>query len=203
MQVTVVRHQSIPILLTHTPSMNPAAWPVEWATDTALHPQRMAVQVVHDGHASTPRMWSLQRRCALTPQQFAAAYGVLAGVSLVVAAFFWLQGVRMVGAFAGLELLALGVAFVLHAVHGADGETLCLQGRQLRVERRSGLRSSTLHFDLEVVRVSAATDGAIELRVGRAVEPVGRQAGAAQCSRVLHELRHELMQARAAARADE
>lgn len=183
--------------------MNPAVWPADWASDPALHRQRAVVRVGSEGHPPSGRSWSLQRRCSLSPRQFAGAYGLLALASVVVAVFFWMQGMRLVGAFAGLELLALGVAFVLHALHAADGETLHLQGGRLQVDRRSGLRCTSFHVDIELLRVGAAADGVIELRVGRAVEPVGRQAAAAQRRQVLDELRHELMQARANVRADD
>ena len=50
--------------------------------------------------------FDLRRNVSITPRQLLLAYTLLCGLSLTVAAGFWWQGVRVVGFFAGLELLA-------------------------------------------------------------------------------------------------
>ena len=48
---------------------------------------------------------------------------------------FWLQGAWVIMPIAGLELLAVGVAFLVYARHATDGERLILQAGQLLVEQ--------------------------------------------------------------------
>jgi hypothetical protein len=119
--------------------------------------------------------------------------------------FFWAQGVRLViTLFAGARDCWRWAwpSCCMRCTPPTAKRCTCRAGR-LQVDRRSGLRCTSFHVDIELLRVGAAADGVIELRVGRAVEPVGRQAAAAQRRQVLDELRHELMQARANVRADD
>ncbi len=132
--------------------------------------------------------WSLQRRCALAPRQLLSALLVLTLVPALVAAFFWLQGVRLVALFAGLEWLVLGVAFYGHALHAADGERLQLQGTQLLVECRSGLQTRCEAWPLVALRVRTLDRG-IELRAGHRHRIVGRLADEGRRQQVLADLR--------------
>ena len=54
--------------------------------------------------------WLLRRNCSATPMQVVGMYLSLCAVSLAIATGFWLQGAKLVLAFAGAELVA-----------GADG----------------------------------------------------------------------------------
>ena len=132
--------------------------------------------------------WVLQRRCALSPGQLAVCFVALATISAVVATGFWLQGVRIVMLFAGLEMLALGLAFVVHAVHAADGELLSLRGPELVIERREGLRVRHDRIGLEGLRVRQLVDGPIELCAGGRQWVVGRHADGARRRQVLADL---------------
>lgn len=133
--------------------------------------------------------WLLQRRCSLSPCQFGGCFLMLAAVSIVVALFFWAQGARFVAYFAGAEVLALGLAFALHALHAADGERLRIRGGQLLVERRAGLRQVQQALDLQALRVAETNDGAIELRARGQRLRVGAHADAARRRQVLLDLR--------------
>lgn len=118
--------------------------------------------------------WVLQRRCSLTPRQFGLCFLGLAAVALLVASIFWALGAPFVALFTGVELIALGAAFGWHAFHAADGERLRVDGGQLWVEQRRGLRQSVTALDLARLRVDETVAGVLELRSpGRCVRVGG------------------------------
>lgn len=81
-----------------------------------------------------PRDWVLKRNCSLSPRQTLLAYAVLCAMSLLVASFFVAQGAWLVLGFAAIELLSVGVAFVLYARHATDREHIALNDDCLLVE---------------------------------------------------------------------
>lgn len=137
-------------------------------------------------------MWSLQRSCSLSPAQLGNCLAMLVAVTLLVGLGFWWAGAPFVTAFAGLELLALLVAFALHARHAADGEWLTLSRGRLRLQQRRGADVETLEFDAARLRLASDANGAIELRAGGQVLSIGRLASAARRQQVLNELRTAL-----------
>ena len=62
--------------------------------------------------------WHLRRNCSVTPRQLGGIYAGLCLVSLGIAIGFWWLGAKLVLGFAGLELLAVGAAFLAYARHG-------------------------------------------------------------------------------------
>ena len=141
--------------------------------------------------------WFLQRNCSVTPVQLAWLYVSLCVVSLGIGTVFWWQGATLVLPFAWLELVAVGVAFVVYARHAADGETISIQGRQLVVELESAGRLERAEFDRDWVRVepSAADRSLIEVSgrgrsvtVGRYVRPELRPALAQEIRRALRDV---------------
>jgi uncharacterized membrane protein len=120
--------------------------------------------------------WFLKRNCSVTPAQLGWLYASLCVVSLGIAIFFWFQGAVLILPFTGLELAAVGAAFLAYARHAADGETISLQGRQLVVELENAGHLQRAEFDREWVRVEPSADdrSLIELSArGRRVS-VGR-----------------------------
>jgi uncharacterized membrane protein len=126
------------------------------------------------------RTWLLKRNCSITPGQLWVAYGVLAGLSLSIAGFFWWWGAVLVLPFAALELLALGVAFLWYCRHATDRECISLEPSRLVVEWEHGGRLSRHEFPRQWVRVAQgqAATGLIDLsaagqkiQVGRYVRP--------------------------------
>lgn len=124
--------------------------------------------------------WVLPRNCSLTPRQLMAAYLAMCAISLAVAALFWWLGATMVVAFAGTELLLVGVALLLYARHAADRETLTLAAGSLVVEHRCGARTERMEFRASWLRVepSRGQGSLVELsgqgrrmRVGRYLRP--------------------------------
>ena len=97
--------------------------------------------------------WMLKRNCSITPAQLARWYGSLCVVSLGIGLWFWSQGAGMVLGFAGIELLVVGIAFVVCARHATDGERISLQGAQLVVELEMAGRLQRAEFDSRWVRV--------------------------------------------------
>lgn len=139
--------------------------------------------------------WALRRNCSLTPRQAMWAYGALSAVSLSVAGMFWWLGAPWVLPFAALELLALGVAFVLYARHAVDRESICLGPSGLRVEWVYGGRTGSCEWARHTVRVRplAGRHALVELQaggqsvqVGRYVRPDLREQLALELRRALH-----------------
>jgi uncharacterized membrane protein len=138
--------------------------------------------------------WRLRRNCSVTPVQLGWFYLSLCTVSLGIGGFFWLQGAALVLAFAGLELVVVGLAFLAYARHATDGEWISLQGTHLVVELESAGRLERAEFARQWVRVEPKSGdrSLIELsgqgrtiEVGRFVRPEHRQALAREIRRAL------------------
>ena len=103
--------------------------------------------------------WDLVRNCSITPRQFAALYGSLCIISTGIGVGFWWQGATLVASFAVLELVVVGIAFLLYARHATDGERLRLAQDQFEVEiERAGTVTRTV-FQRHWVRVQPPADG--------------------------------------------
>ena len=142
--------------------------------------------------------WFLKRNCSVTPAQLGWLYASLCVVSLGIGTFFWFQGAVLILPFAGLELAAVGAAFLVYARHATDGETISLKGRQLVVELESAGHLQRAEFDRDWVRVEPSTDdrSLIELsgrgtrvNVGRYLRPELRPELAQEIRRALREAR--------------
>jgi uncharacterized membrane protein len=129
--------------------------------------------------------WFLKRNCSVTPAQLGWFYASLCVLSLGVGIFFWFQGAKLILPFAGAELAAVGVAFMVYARHAADGEKISLQGAQLVVELENAGRLERSEFDRAWVRIEPkADDGSLievsgqghSVEVGRYVRPELRPA---------------------------
>ena len=97
--------------------------------------------------------WLMRRNCSVTPRQLCWMYVSLSGVSLSIAAVFWWQGATLVMPFAWMELLAVGVAFLVYARHAADGEKIVLENTTLVVELERAGRLQRSEFARDWVRV--------------------------------------------------
>lgn len=147
-----------------------------------------------EGEGATALQWLLRRNCSITPAQLALVYLSLCIVSVLIGGFFFMQGAPVVLAFAGLELLLVGVALTLFARHAGDRETLTLVGRSLHVEQRVGSHVERTDFAADWLHVEpAGGQGSLvqlsgkgqRVRVGRFLRPELRGAFA-------RELRHAL-----------
>ena len=100
----------------------------------------------------------------------------LCTVILTIASGFWMLGARLVMPFAWLEILAVGIAFVIYGRHAADGERISLQGSRLVVELETAGKLERAEFDRSRVRVEPKTGNRSLIMLsaqGRSVE-VGR-----------------------------
>jgi uncharacterized membrane protein len=149
---------------------------------------------------AAPAGWAfeLRRNVSITPRQLLLAYALLCVLSLAVAAGFWSQGVRAVGFFTGLELLAVGAALLVVARHAGDRELITMVGHELVVEQHFGPAVTRTRFRAEWLRVEpTADDGSLvelsgegrSVRVGRHVRPELRVELAQELRRALRLLR--------------
>lgn len=109
--------------------------------------------------------WDFRRNCSVSPKQLAASFALLVGVSLTIALFFLLHGAPLVLPFASLELLALGVAFLVYARHALDGERIWMDGPVLIVESERGGQVVRQEFHTAWVRIAPLShaDALIEI----------------------------------------
>jgi uncharacterized membrane protein len=150
----------------------PAAVPLRFATAA-------------DGPGDGSVQWLLRRNCSMTPAQLVAFYLSLCAWSLAIAGAFWWRGATLVLPFAGIELLAFGVALVAYARHASDRERMVLRPGLLTVECTLGRRTDQVEFTPAWVRVEPARGdrSLIELSgegkrisIGRFVRPELRRA---------------------------
>ena len=129
--------------------------------------------------------WFLRRNCSIRPTQLGWLYASICFVSLGVGAAFWSFGAPLVIPFAGLEMAALGLAFILYAQHAADGERILLEDDRLIVELENAGKLERAEFNREWVRVEPHADDhslialsahGKTIQVGRFVRPEMRSA---------------------------
>lgn len=124
--------------------------------------------------------WRLLRNCSITPAQLCGLYASLCVVSLGIASAFWMYGATMVMPFAWLELMVVGIAFLIYARHATDSERIVLEGGQLLVEQTLAGKLQRAEFNRAWVRVEPQLDdrSLIELsgqgrkvHIGRHIRP--------------------------------
>lgn len=124
--------------------------------------------------------WFLRRNCSVTPRQLVLIYLSLCVVSLAIGGLFWVKGATLVLPIAWIELVAVGIAFLVYARHARDGETIRLSDGQLVIEQENGGKLRRSEFRREWVRVEpgAADNSLIALsgqgrtvHIGRFVRP--------------------------------
>ena len=111
-------------------------------------PRELAFREEHGGFSLT-----LKRNCSISPSSLACVFVALAVVVLAIGTGFAIAGAWLILPFAGLEVLLLGGAFVLHARHAADYERIALERGWLRVEVAQGRRHARYELDARRVRV--------------------------------------------------
>lgn len=175
----------------------PLPWP---APPLAVAPfGRQLLEMGAPGGPAAVR-WRLRRNCSISPSQLGLVYLSLCLVSLAIGGFFLAQGAPWVLAFAGAELLALGVALLVYARHAADREELTLVGPSLQVEQRYGsqVQLTDMVADRVTVEPSGGQGSLVKLssrgqtlHVGRYLRPELRAAFAQELRMAL---RHRVTQ---------
>jgi uncharacterized membrane protein len=165
-----------------TSTFAPSVWPSQ--PSEARHATWRFARELNSGDDTQPHalQWCLWRNCAIRPGQLAAVYAALCAVVLLIGGFFYVQGATYVLGFAGLELLALGAAFLFFARHASDRETLTLADHRLKIEQCVGARVQLTELATGTLTVEPAAGQ------GSLVEIRGR----GQCVRVGRHLRPEL-----------
>jgi len=158
------------------PDLNPV---VQDASDSALN-----------GDMSPVRSWVFKPNCSLTPRQLAGFYLSIVLVTLGIAAGFCLFGLWIVLPFAGIELLAVGIALLVYARHAGDYERIELRGRELTVIVVRGSREYSVSFNPGWTKVSLPKPGELlRLESGSTWVAVGRYVTAPVRERLAYELR--------------
>ncbi|MEK6426231.1 MAG: DUF2244 domain-containing protein [Burkholderia gladioli] len=109
--------------------------------------------------------WLIKRNCSVSPRQFVACYASLAAFSLAIAVLLWWRGAWLVLPFTGVELLAVGVAFAIHARHAVDYERIRLFPHRLLIERMSAEQLTCFEFNPCWVRVEPGASPRDPVRV--------------------------------------
>jgi len=166
-------------------------------TPTVLWSELMSsqAQVLQLGiPTQTGVFWLIKRNCAMAPAQLCVAFALLCGLSLSVVMFFWWMGAVLVLPFAALELLALGVAFLVYARHATDGERIHLAAHTLVIERESAGQVERHEFARSGLQVlPARSKGLVELSASGRVLSVGRFLRPEQRRQLAKELRWAMM----------
>ena len=115
----------------------------------------------------------LKRNCSISPAGLACVFGALAAAATAIGAAFAAVGAWLVLPFAGLEVVALAVAYLAYARRAADYERIELAAGRLTVEVADAQRTKHYEMDargarvwLEDERVVLRTAGK-ELQLGR------------------------------------
>jgi uncharacterized membrane protein len=133
----------------------------------------------------------LKRNCSISPAGLAGVFVALAAVVLAIGTGFAVAGAWLVLPFAGLEALALGVAFVLYARRAADFERIVLEGGRITVEL--GEAQSTSRYEMEARRVRVCVENErVVLCAAQQELELGRHLGAVSRAQFADELQKRL-----------
>jgi uncharacterized membrane protein len=133
----------------------------------------------------------LKRNCSISPAGLAGVFGALAALTLAIGAAFALAGAWLVLPFAGLEIAALGVAYLAYARRAADYERIELAGGRLTIEVAEADRMSRYQVEAQQARVYMEAELVVlrgageELQLGRHLDAERRVELAAQLQKRL------------------
>jgi uncharacterized membrane protein len=138
--------------------------------------------------------WLIKRNCSVSPRQFVGFYASLALCSATIALLLAARGAWLVAPFTGVELLAVGIAFVIHARHAVDYERIRLFPNRLVIEQVSAERLTQFEFNPRWVRVEPGVSPRAPITVvsrGQAVA-VGQHLAHYRRAQFANELRGSL-----------
>jgi len=113
---------------------------------------------------------TLKRNCSISPSGLAGVFVALAVLVLAIGTGFAIAGAWLILPFAGLEVLLLGGAFLLHARHATDYERIALERGWLRVEVVEGRRRARYELDVRRVRIEIEDSRVVLREAGEALE---------------------------------
>jgi uncharacterized membrane protein len=137
------------------------------------------------------RIWRMGPPAAMSPRSLGFIFAMLGSISLLVAGAFWAAGAPLVMPFAGLEVVALGFAFLTHSRQMDRNEELRLDGKDLVVRRfvRGEVLETRFSASATRLRCQGLIDvvGPVEVvRVGRRLPLALRQTTCRSLNLVLH-----------------
>jgi uncharacterized membrane protein len=143
------------------------------------------------------KVWRLAKNCAISPRQFFLFYCALVVVSLSIAGLCFFLGVWAVLPFACVELLIVGVSFLLYARHAADYDRIELSSARLLIERSNGVHLDQFEFNAHWTRVclQSTLNPKIEIRYAGQCVLVGSHIPARRRALIVDELRRSLREA--------
>jgi uncharacterized membrane protein len=134
---------------------------------------------------------TLKRNCSISPAGFAGVFAALACVVVAIGAGFAVFGAWLVLPFAGLEVLLLGSAYVIHARRAADYERIELDSGRLTVEVGEAQKTSRYEIDARRARVRLEEERVVllgareQLELGRHLDAGTRAVFAAELQKRL------------------
>ena len=141
--------------------------------------------------------WVACRNCSIAPRQLLLFYLSLCVVSMLIALLCALAGALPVLGFAGIELLAVGLALLVYARHAVDREEIVLHGEMLEIDDWNGQRHERTLLPSRWVRVEfdGTAAGLVGLRAQGRLAMVGRHLLPARRAELAAELRRALREA--------
>ena len=133
----------------------------------------------------------LKRNCSISPIRLAGVFVALAALVLTIGVAFALAGAWLVLPFAGLEVLALGVAYLAYARRAADYERIELEAGRLTVEVAEAQSRSRYEMEARRARVCLEAERVV-LRGAREQLELGRYLDADTRARFAAELQKRL-----------
>jgi uncharacterized membrane protein len=138
----------------------------------------------------------LKRNCSISPGGMLRVFGLLALAALGIATGFALAGAWLILPFAGLEVLALGAAFVVNARHATDFERIEVSNGRLTIEIAEADRVACYVLDPRVAKLRLEKDEGYgarvllrtpgrDVEVGRHLDPEARAEFAAELTKRL------------------
>ena len=139
---------------------------------------------------------TLKRNCSISPAGLLCVFAALSLVAVAIGIGFAIAGAWLILPFAGLEVVMLGVAFVLYARRAADYEKIELARDRLTVEVAEAAHTARYEIDPRRARVLLEKDEGYgarvllrgaeeELEIGRHLDAVTRVRFAAELARRL------------------
>lgn len=133
----------------------------------------------------------LKRNCSIAPGALACVFAALAVAVLGIGIGFAMAGAWLILPFAGLEVMALGAAFVLQARHATDYERIELAQGRLRIEVSEAERIAHHELDVRGARVEMQGPHVVlrgaggTLKIGRHLDDEARVRFAAELKKRL------------------
>jgi uncharacterized membrane protein len=134
----------------------------------------------------------VKRNCSIAPAALWRVFGLIALVSISIGTGFAMAGAWLILPFAGLEIAALGLAFLLVGRHAGDYERIELDSGSLTVEIADADRTERYRMNPREARVGVGSDtrvvlGDLErtLEIGRHLDAEARAGFGAELARRL------------------